>query len=95
MFYLQFGSSSFDEATDDLLHPLGVPHVDRRLLELRHLEGDSERSKSYYRLTFKRTLTRQTGKLERGRRWMSTTASSPEQLLQLYEILQRLQHLGL
>lgn len=38
LLYLQFGGSSFDEITDDLLHPLGVPHVDRRLLELRHLK---------------------------------------------------------
>lgn len=43
MFYLQFGGSSFDEATDDLLHPLGVPHVDRRFLKLRHLHGDTDR----------------------------------------------------
>lgn len=43
MFYLQFGGSSFDEATDDLLHPLRVPHVDRRFLKLRHLHGDTDR----------------------------------------------------
>lgn len=43
MFYLQFGGSSFDEATDDLLHPLGVPHVDRCFLKLRHLHGDTDR----------------------------------------------------
>lgn len=43
MFYLQFGGSSFDEATDDLLHPLGVPHVNRRFLKLRHLHGDTDR----------------------------------------------------
>lgn len=40
MFYLKFGGSTFDEATDDLLHPLGVLHVDRGLLKLRHLQDN-------------------------------------------------------
>lgn len=39
--YLQLGGSALDEAADDLLHPLWVPHVDRGLLELRHLDGDT------------------------------------------------------
>lgn len=40
--HLKFGGSTLDEAADDLLHPLGVPHVDRLLLELRHLKTGQE-----------------------------------------------------
>lgn len=53
--HLEFGSSSFDEATDDLLHPLRVLHVDRRLLKLRHLK----RQKHGVQLLFKLTLGKQ------------------------------------
>lgn len=52
MLYLQFRSSAFDEATDDLLHPLGVPHVDGALVKLGHLEAGRDAG-CYIRVTYR------------------------------------------